>query len=90
MWLIGRLATDFKTIADFRRDNAVSVPARMFSGSVASPIESIRITAATHVATPRTRPPCSRAIEPSLAQGSVPSGSRGGDRLRARLETRLA
>ncbi len=28
MWLTGRLAPDFKTIADFRKDNGVSIPLR--------------------------------------------------------------
>ena len=27
MWLTGRLAPDFKTVADFRRDNGAAIPA---------------------------------------------------------------
>jgi transposase len=31
MWLTGRLAPDFKTIADFRRDNGTRIGATAFA-----------------------------------------------------------
>jgi transposase len=32
MWLTGRLAPDFKTIANFRKDNGAAIRAAFFTG----------------------------------------------------------
>ena len=53
MWLTGRLAPDFKTIADFRKDNGAAIRAVCVSlssfadGSSSSPVPSLRSTAAS-------------------------------------------
>jgi hypothetical protein len=53
MWLVGRLAPDFKTIADFRKDNGEAIRgcARSLSsfavGSSSSRVPLLRSTAAS-------------------------------------------
>jgi transposase len=51
MWLTGRLAPDFKTIADFRKDNGAARCAGSLSnfavGSSSSPVPLLRSTAAS-------------------------------------------